>query len=335
MKKISWNKIGKEVFVKFLVFLFCVAFISLNNYLLGESNNIAGVILLVGLFLLMKGDLGFDVSQASFSIVFMFAIIAFCPKLAAIHPLVGLFVNSISILLIMILSSHDVAMSNHTTFMLGYLFCQGYEVTGRDYALRVIGLIVGGILLALLYYLANQKKEYKRNIVDLFNELSVHSTRTRWYVKLTFLLSVTMFVCELLHYPRTMWISLTILSLTLPFEDDYKDRRKVRIPAAILGTAAFYILFELIVPVEYQAIFVMFAGFLAMFIQDYFLKCIYNSFSALGAAVLLFSTKGAIALRIVSNIIGTLIVIVGYFLFQTFYRYYEPWYEKRRNTSAT
>ncbi|MDO5520227.1 MAG: FUSC family protein [bacterium] len=334
MKNFSWNKIGKDIFVKFLVFLFCVAFISLNNYLLGQNNSIAGVILLVGLFLLMKGDLGFDVRQASFSIVFMFGIIAFCPKLAAIHPLVGLVVNSCSILLIMILSSHDVTMSNHTTFMLGYLFCQGYDVTGKDYALRVVGLLVGGIVIALLYYLANQKKEYKRNIKDLFDELYIHSTRTRWYVKLTFLLSVTMFVCDLLQYPKTMWISLTILSLTLPFEEEYKERRRVRIPAAICGTALFYILFEMIVPLEYQPIVVLFAGFLAMFIKNYFLKCIYNSFSALGTAVLIFSTKGAITLRILSNIIGTIIVIAGYFAFQIVFKYYEQWYENRGHLPA-
>lgn len=64
-----------------------------------------------------------------------------------------------------------------------------------------------------------------------------------------------------------------MLSLTTPFGEEHSKKGKVRIPAAILGTA-----------------------------------------------VLLFSTKDAISLRIISNIIGTAIAVGSYLIFNLAYR---------------
>lgn len=316
MSKEKKPTLGKQAITNLLVLLFCVVFITLHTLVFGENNNIIGVILLIGILMMMKGDLGFHAKQAALSIVFIFILLAVAPTLSLINPFLGILVNGFSILLIMILSSHDVSMSNHVPFMMGYLFCHGYPVAGKDYLLRVISLVIGGLLIAFLYYSSNKEKEYKRTIADLFKELKIHSLRTRWYIKLTVLLTATIFVCELLHYPRTMWVALTVLSLTLPFEEDASKRGKVRIPAAILGTALFYLLFVVIVPISYQSMVVLLASYIAMFTKNYFLKSIYNSFSALGTAVLLFPANVAMALRIYSNILGTVIAFVGYFLFK-------------------
>ncbi len=124
-----------------------------------------------------------------------------------------------------------------------------------------------------------------------------------------------MFVRDIVNYPRGMWVALTVLSLTMPFEEEHAHRSKARVPAAILGTVLFFILFEIIVPEQFQSIIVLLAGFLSMFITDYFIKSIYNSFSSLGAAVLIFPVKGAILLRIISNLIGTVISVVSYYIF--------------------
>lgn len=64
--------------------------------------------------------------------------------------------NVACILILMIFGCHNVIMSNQSTFVLGYLLLQGYDVSGHAYVLRVISLLIGmGICMAVFY--KNQK----------------------------------------------------------------------------------------------------------------------------------------------------------------------------------
>lgn len=49
-------------------------------------------------------------------------------------------------MLLMILGCHNVIMYNHSTFVLGYLLLQGYDVSGHAYLLRVEGLLAGMVI---------------------------------------------------------------------------------------------------------------------------------------------------------------------------------------------
>ncbi len=160
-----------NILTKLPIFLFCVLFINIHNKVFGEVNSIVGVVLLIGLFMFMRGDLGFNAKQASISIVFLFILVAVAPKLSIINPFLGIIINAISIFIIMVMSSHNVTMSNHVTFMMGYLFCQGYDVSGKDYGLRVISLLVGAVIIALIYYMVNRKKSIKEILVIYLKKL--------------------------------------------------------------------------------------------------------------------------------------------------------------------
>lgn len=54
-------------------------------------------------------------------------------------------------MLLMIMGCHNVIMYNHSTFVLGYLLLQGYDVTGQDYVLRVIGLLCGMVICMIIF----------------------------------------------------------------------------------------------------------------------------------------------------------------------------------------
>ena len=51
----------------------------------------------------------------------------------------------------MILGCHNVIMYNHSTFVLGYLLLLGYDVTGKEYTFRVIGLLVGMVICMIVF----------------------------------------------------------------------------------------------------------------------------------------------------------------------------------------
>ena len=42
-------------------------------------------------------------------------------------------------------------MSNHATFVLGYLLLSGNDVSGGAYGTRILGLMAGGLLTALIF----------------------------------------------------------------------------------------------------------------------------------------------------------------------------------------
>ncbi len=215
----------------------------------------------------------------------------------------------------MVLTGHDLSSSGYLPFTMGYIMLQGYDVTGALFQKRWISLVIGGVLIAVVYYLLHAKQKDKRSIKDLFIENKIGSTRTQWYIRLVITLSLVMLVGDLVSFPKTMWIALTELSLGMPLLADYKARMLLRIPATIIGSVAVFALFENFVSAQYQVMLVLLAGFMSMFITSYFIKTIYNSFSALITAVLLFPADTAIAIRVWANIIGVVVAIISAVLF--------------------
>lgn len=74
----------------------------------------------------------------------IFGILIAGPRITnMMHPVPAFFVNMACILILMIFGCHNVIMSNQSTFVLGYLLLQGYDVSGHAYVLRVISLLIG------------------------------------------------------------------------------------------------------------------------------------------------------------------------------------------------
>ena len=98
-----------------------------------------------------------------------------------VPPLAAFAVNAVCILLLMILGCHNVIMYNHSTFVLGYLLLLGYDVTGKEYTFRVIGLLVGMVICMIVFYKNQRNRAYRRTFLDLFREFDLKSARSRWY----------------------------------------------------------------------------------------------------------------------------------------------------------
>ena len=130
----------------------------------------------------------------------------------------------------------------------------------------------------------------------------------------------TMLVGDLLSIPKSMWVNLTVLSLMTPVEEELIHRRRLRVPATILGCVLFLTLFGWLIPQSYQTAVILLAGFLSMFITSYFIKTAYNSFSALVTATLLLPAHTAAATRIVNNLIGAAVTVVSLFFWNRLFR---------------
>ena len=128
-------------FKVYLVMVFCVAVVTLYSKLTGSENSVVGVTVLLAVLVLRQADFGIKTTHGLLSIAGIFGILIAGPRLSnMLSPIPAFFVNVFCIMLLMILGCHNVIMYNHSTFVLGYLLLQGYDVSGHAYLLRVEAL---------------------------------------------------------------------------------------------------------------------------------------------------------------------------------------------------
>ena len=154
---------------------FCFALVTLYSMIFGSDNSVAGVVFLLVTSGASPG--GFWYSDASWSacvLPVIFAILIVGPRVSnMVSPWAAFVINIGCIFTLMLLGCHNVIMYNHSTFVLGYLLLQGYDVTGRSYYLRVISLLVGMLICMAVFYKNQRKRPYRRHFLDIFREFNI------------------------------------------------------------------------------------------------------------------------------------------------------------------
>lgn len=297
-------------FKVYLVVAFCVVFVTLFSKTLGNDNSIVGVVVLLAVLVLRQADFGIKTSHGLLSIAGIFGILIVGPRLTnMVNPVVAFGINIVCILLLMILGCHNVIMSNHSTYVLSYLLLQGYDVSGHAYVIRIIGLLVGMGICMAVFYKDQRNRRYRRTFADLFREFDLHSTRSRWYVRLTLLVSTALLIMSLLKLPRAMWAGIACMSVCVPFSQDIKNRAKLRAPFNIVGSLIFLVMYMLLPEWMYPYIGII-GGIGVGYSAGYAWQTVFNTFGALSIATNLFGLGAAVALRIGMNVFGAVYTVL-------------------------
>lgn len=316
--KDKWKHSGIYLFKIFLNIAFCTIFIALFSMIFGAENSTAGLAVLLSIMVFRNADLGIRVSHGTINILLVFAMLAVGPKLSNVLPAGGAFcINVIFIMLILLLGCHNVIMFNHSTLVLAYLLLQGYDVSGESYHKRLLGLMIGAVLTAAVFYRNHRKKTYKRTFKSIFLEFDVSSARTQWQLRLTLTISSALLIASLLDIPKAMWIGIAVMSVCVPFREDMTDRIKYRAPGNLLGSLLFLAAYFLLPEgsVSYMGIL---GGIGTGLSASYGWQTMFNAFSALAIAMPVLGLPYAILLRIFNNVFGTLYAWVFDRLFQPF-----------------
>lgn len=294
---------------------FCMAFVMGFSAIFGNDNSIAGVVLLLFLMVFKNADFGICTKHSLAVMGIIFAILMTGPRLAnSFGPVGGMFMNIGCIFLLTFLSCHNMLMSNQSTVVLGYLLLYGYDATGKTFAMRSIGLLLGAVATMIVFYRGHRNRSYKRTIKDFFKEFSLHSSRTKWQIALALGVASIMCTVELLHLPRSMWAGIAAMSVILPFEKDARGRTKGRISGNLLGGIVFLALYIMLPPsfLSYAGII---GGIGVGLSATYGWQSLFNSFGAMAVATGLIELEGAIFFRIMHNICGSL---YGQFFYKFF-----------------
>lgn len=316
--KDKWKHSGIYLFKIFLNITFCTVFIALFSMIFGAENSSAGLAVLLSIMVFRNADLGIRASHGIFNILMVFAMLAVGPKLSNVLSAGGAFcINVIFIMLILLLGCHNVIMFNHSTLVLAYLLLQGYDVSGESYHKRLLGLMIGAVLTAAVFYRNHRKKTYKRTFKSIFLEFDVSSARTQWQLRLTLTISSALLIASLLDIPKAMWIGIAVMSVCVPFREDMTDRIKYRAPGNLLGSLLFLAAYFLLPEgsVSYMGIL---GGIGTGLSASYGWQTMFNAFSALAIAMPVLGLPYAILLRIFNNVFGTLYAWVFDRLFQPF-----------------
>lgn len=309
-RKEKWRHIIIYNIKVYLVLVFCFAVVTAYSMIFGADNSAAGVVVLLVLMVLRQADFGIKTSHGVGVVCLIFGILAIGPRLSnMVSPGYAFLINVVCILGIMVLGCHNIIMSNQSTFVLGYLLLQGYDVTGHAYTMRVIGLTAGMAVCAVIFYINHKERTYKRTFMDLFKEFDIYSFRTQWYLRLALGVSSAMFFVSLLHMPRVMWVGIASMSVLLPFSKDAEYRVKRRAPFNILGCVIFLALY-LILPKSMYPYIGLIGGIGVGYSAGYSWQTVFNTFGALAIATDIFGLKAALLLRIGANIFGSLYSLV-------------------------
>lgn len=289
----------------FLCLLFCMIIVTAFSSLFGVENSIVGVVTVIALMTFRFSNLDFKTGQSTFAILGIFLILIISPYIVTlVNPVVGFIINISSMLIIVVLSCHNVILSNQSTFILSYLLLYGYEVSDMNgYINRVVALIIGGIIVASIFYYKQRKINFNNNFMDVIKGFNFSNSRTRWQVKFVLGISLAILIGELLNVQRIMWIGFSVMSIIQPDMEKSEYRIKNRHPYVIIGCLAFGVIY-FICPQEYRGYIGILGGLMVGLSATYTWQTSFNCFGALTAAVPAFGLGGAIALRIVNNIIG-------------------------------
>lgn len=301
-----------------ITMIFCMCFVMLYGKVFGDENSIVGVVVLLHLMVFKNADFGICMRHSLEVLGIVFGIMMIGPRAANLFgPFGGMFINIGCIFTLVFLSCHNILMSNHSTIVLGYLLLYGYDVnSAAAFSLRLLGLLIGGILTAVVFYRGHKNRTYKRDLHSIFKEFHIHSSRTKWQIAMTFGIATMMFFVEILNLPRAMWVGIAVMSVMLPFETDSKNRSQGRIPGNIFGGILFLVLY-LLLPPSFLSYAGIIGGIGVGLSATYGWQSVFNSLGAMAVATGVIGLEGAILFRIVHNVCGS---IYGQVFYKWFYR---------------
>lgn len=295
---------GIYLFKILLNIAFCIAFIALFCALFGAENSVAGLSVLLCIMVFRSADLGIRASHGVFCIFIVFGILAAGPKVTNLLPAGWAFcANTVFIMLLLLLGCHNVLMFNHSTLILAYLLMQRYDVAGEIYNKRLLGLFIGAVITAAVFYRNHRKKIYKRTLKSIFQEFHLSSARTRWQLRFTFTISSVLLIASLLSNPQIMWMGIAAMSVCVPFRDDIEYRVKYRALGNALGSILFLIVYFML-PEGSVAYMGILGGIGTGLSASYGWQTVFNAFSSLSVAAPVFGVPYAMLLRVFNNVFG-------------------------------
>ncbi len=145
------------------------------------------------------------------------------------------------------------------------------------------------------------------SLYNHFNNFSRESVRFTYAMRLSILISITMFISEYFDLSEGKWIAFTIFSVTQPYLEQAKQRFGKRILGTLAGVTVVFLLFSIVTDTAVRSFIVLLAGYLNSYAVSYFNIVFTVTVSALGSASLTGDFEVLTITRIIYVVAGTLL----------------------------
>lgn len=297
-----------------LCVLFAVVFISILNFLFGDENSSAAVVIFCILLTVRFVDFGYCLRSSLINFFIVFVLLTFSPCIAqSVNPAWGFLINFLSIGFIVISACHDPLYGGAACTCLP--ICS-YTESGWRTSARAPGIrnAAGCLLCGIIFYINHRKKDYGKTFSQIVKDFSLFGPLGKWQFQVTLGLSLGILVGELLQVDRIMWVGCACLTVLSQYGERPNKRAFQRLGGVVAGSVLFGIVYNCF-RLPPTRIWESIQDCCSASAPPYHWKTLLNCFGALLMATNIFGVKSAIILRIMNNIIGCCFGVLFYYVY--------------------
>ena len=313
MDKTDNIKINFKLLLGNLVMLIgIIVFVVLFSKFFGSENTLVGVAVITAMLMFKSINISLKYREAIFAIIFSFIYMAFASYISRLNAFTGIPINFILVFIVIYLFTNEMETKAYLPFILCYVFLEGNPVSSEQLMNRIVGLLTGGILIAFIYYISHKDSDDKNHLTirEMISNFKTNSLQFNFSLRMAIGISIAMFIGKTFGFSKSMWISITVMSLTQPHYHETKERIKQRVVGTIIGSIIFIILFEYLVPSKFSSLVLLILSYIYTFIKKYDRQIIFVTLNSLGAAMVLFDTFVSVPMRITFVLLGSIIAFM-------------------------
>ena len=109
-------------------------------------------------------------------------------------------------------------------YLFGYLFLYGNPVEGHDFFLRIMEMLAGFLICGTVFWVKHHEKKDREPFSKLLKQFSIFDQVGRWQVQVTLGVVLGIFIGELLHMERLMWMGCSCLTVLSQYGEEPKKK---------------------------------------------------------------------------------------------------------------
>lgn len=306
----KWQLISALVLRDIALLAFAIVYIASFTRIFGQANSSVAVSSFCMLLGIRFVDYGYRATDGILALVIIIGLLMFgSVMLPVLPPLGALAFNFGALLLILRLTTSKPEYGNGGLYTFGYIFITGMPVSGEQIPSRLFSLALTFVILSLVLLHNHHGKVSFMRLHHTFTQFALHDKVTRWHLRLATGVATTLFLAQLLHAPRPVWMGYAAMSVLLPMSTKLGKRAWLRISGVIVGAVSFALIFTYL-PTPMHFLIGPIAGLGLGLTASYFWASILNCFGALMIANVLFGTQPAAILRIGENGFGLIVALI-------------------------
>ncbi len=312
IKSIKKNLKPKILVNNLILIVGIILFVSLYGAVFGSANSLVGVCAITAMLMFVDVHLSLKLNEAIITTVLSFVLMGVLTQISSMNIFLVLVINFIGIFIVSYLVTNTMETKAYLPFMLCYVFIEGNPVSWSEFPKRLVALLVGGILISAVYYFSHRKKDDSEhiNISEMIKTMDKNSLQFNFSLRMAISVSLAMLLGSLIGAQKSMWISISAMSITQPHFEDSKTKSKERFFGTIIGSVMFVVLFVYIIPEKFSNIALLILSYIYTFAKEYKIKMIFTTMSSLGAAMILFQPGVSVPMRIAFIVMGIGIALV-------------------------